>query len=167
MSWSIGHLCWISVCGRPVMIEHWKAGWTEFWFVVWDGHWSRYVIIIRRLWSWGYWCWICCGFFVGGWGTWIGDSCIDSGCGIFFVFVTGRDDAAVSNIVASFLSASRWSELADVVNSGEGCLSAFNNSLAATNILLFWDKIGAATSVGKTFAVAQILIPPVDGTKHL
>ena len=53
------------------------------------------------------------------------------------------------------------------MNSGEVCLSPFTNSLAATNILVVGDNIGAATSVGKNCAVAQILIPPVDGTKHL
>ena len=52
-----------------------------------------------------------------------------------------------------------------VVNSGEGCLSEFTNSLAATNILVVGNNIGAATSVGKKCAVAQILIPPVDGKK--
>ena len=57
--------------------------------------------------------------------------------------------------------------MADVVNSGEGCLSAFTNSLAATNILGVGDNIGAATSVGKKWTVAQILVPLVDGTKHL
>ena len=41
----------------------------------------------------------CC---VGGWGTWIGASCTDAGCGIFFVLGTGGDDAAVSKIVARF-----------------------------------------------------------------
>ena len=35
----------------------------------------------------------------------------------------------------------------------------------ATNILVVGANIGAATSVGKNCAVAQILIPPVDGTK--
>ena len=51
------------------------------------------------------------------------------------------------------------------MNSGEGYLSAFINSLAANNILVVGDNIGAATSVGKNCAVAQILIPLVDGTK--
>ena len=46
----------------------------------------------------------CC---VGGWGTCIGASCTDAGCGIFFVLGTGRDDADVSNIVARFLSYAR------------------------------------------------------------
>ena len=66
------------------------------------------------------------------------------------MFGTGRDDAAASKILASFLSSARCSGLADVVNSGKGCLSAFNNLLAVTNILLVGDKIGAATSVGKS-----------------
>ena len=83
------------------------------------------------------------------------------------MFGNGRDDAAFSNIVESFFSTARWSELVDVVNSGEGCLSAFTHSLAATNILLVGYNIGAATSVGKKFAVAQILIPPVGETKYL
>ena len=65
------------------------------------------------------------------------------------MFLNGRYDAAVSNIVASFLSATRLSELVDVVNSGEGCLRSFANSCAATNILVVFDNIGAATSVGK------------------
>ena len=77
------------------------------------------------------------------------------------MFGTGRDDAAISKILASFFSAARLSGLADVVNSGEGCLSAFTNSLAATNILVVGDNIGAATSVGKKCAVAQVMIPPV------
>ena len=51
--------------------------------------------------------------------------CTNAGCGWFFVFGTCRDDAAVSNIVARFLSAARWSELTDVVNSGKCCLRAF------------------------------------------
>ena len=46
-------------------------------------------------------------FFVGVWGTLIGASCTDTGCGRFFVLGTGRDDADVSNIVANFLSAVR------------------------------------------------------------
>ena len=45
--------------------------------------------------------------FVGVWGTRIGARCADAGCGRIFVFGTGRDDAVVSNIVASFLSAVR------------------------------------------------------------
>ena len=80
------------------------------------------------------------------------------------MFINGRDDAAVSNIVEIFLSAARSSELEDIVNSGKGCLSAFTNSLSATNILLVGDNIGAATSVGKNCAVAQIMLPPVDKT---
>ena len=52
---------------------------------------------------------------VGDWGTWIGASCTDAGCGRFFVLGTGRDDTAVSNIVARYLSAAMWSELEDVV----------------------------------------------------
>ena len=103
--------------------------------------------------------------FVGVWGTWIGASCTYAGCGRIFVFGTGRDDDAVSKIVAIFLSAARWSVLVDVVNSGKGCLSAFTNSLAAANILIFGDNICAATSVGKNCAVAQVLILPVDGKK--
>ena len=106
-------------------------------------------------------------FCVGGWVTRIGASCTGASCGIFFVFRTGRDDATVSDIVEIFECAARWSELADVVNSGKGYLSAFTNSLAATNILVLGDKIGAATSVRIIFAVAHILIPPVDGTKKL
>ena len=43
----------------------------------------------------------CC---VGGWDTWIGSSCTDAGRGRFFVLGTDRDDAAVSKIVATFLS---------------------------------------------------------------
>ena len=57
----------------------------------------------------------CC---VGGWATWIGASCTDSGCGIFFVFGTDRDDATASKIVARFLSDKSWSELASVVDNG-------------------------------------------------
>ena len=53
------------------------------------------------------------------------------------------------------------------MNSGEGFLSAFTNSLAATNILIVVNNIGAATSVGKNCAVAQIMIPPVDRTNKL
>ena len=45
--------------------------------------------------------------FVGVWVTLIGASCNDAVCGRFFLFGTGNDDAAVSNIVASFLSAAR------------------------------------------------------------
>ena len=70
-------------------------------------------------------------------------------------------------IVASFLSAVRLSELVDVLNSGEVCLSVFTNSLSATNILVLGDNIGAATSVVKNCAVAHILILPVDGTNNL
>ena len=51
------------------------------------------------------------------------------------------------------------------MNNGKGCLSAFTNSLSATNILVVDDNVGAATSAGKKCAVAQILVPPVDGTK--
>ena len=51
------------------------------------------------------------------------------------------------------------------MSSGEGCLSEFNNSLAATNILVVGDNIGVAKSVGNNCAVAHILIPPVDVTK--
>ena len=83
------------------------------------------------------------------------------------MFGTGRDDAAVSKIVAIFLSAARLSKLAAVMNSGKGCLSAFTNSLAATNILVVGDNVGTAISVGKKCAVAQILVPPVDRTKTL
>ena len=53
------------------------------------------------------------------------------------------------------------------MSSGEGCLSAFTNSLVATNILVVGDNIGAAKSVGKNCAVAQFMIRPVDGTKKL
>ena len=88
-------------------------------------------------------------FCVGGWVTWISASCTGAGCGRFFVFGTGRDDAAVSKILASFLSSERWSELAAVVNSGKGCLSVFTNSLTATNILVVGNNVGAATYVGK------------------
>ena len=49
------------------------------------------------------------------------------------------------------------------MKSGEGFLSAFTYSLAYTNVLVVGNNIGAATSVGKNCAVAQILIPPVDG----
>ena len=52
------------------------------------------------------------------------------------------------------------------MNSGKGCLSAFTNPLDATNILVVGDKIGAATYVEKKCAVAQVLIPLVDGTKN-
>ena len=83
------------------------------------------------------------------------------------MFGTGHDDAAISNIVARFLSTARRSELVDVVNISKGCLSAFTNSLAATNIFVVGDNIGDVTSVGKNCAVAQILIPPIDRTKHL
>ena len=65
------------------------------------------------------------------------------------MFRTGRDDAAASKIVASFLSAEGLSELAAVVNNGEGCLSVYTNSLSATTILVVGNNIGAATSVGK------------------
>ena len=83
------------------------------------------------------------------------------------MFGTGHDDAAISNIVARFLSTERQSELIDVVNIGKGCLSAFTNSLAATNILAVGDNVGSATSVEKKWAVANILVPPVDRTKKL
>ena len=83
------------------------------------------------------------------------------------MFVTGRDDSAVSNMVAIFLSAVRSSELEDVVNSGKVCLRAFTNSFAATNTLVVGDNIGDATSVGNNCAVEHIMIPPVDGTKTL
>ena len=53
------------------------------------------------------------------------------------------------------------------MNSGKGCLREFTNSLAATNILVVGNNIGAAASVGKNCAVAQIMIPPVDGGKKL
>ena len=46
-------------------------------------------------------------FCVGGWGTCIVASCTDSGCGNFFVFGTGRDDADVSKIAATFLIVAR------------------------------------------------------------
>ena len=49
------------------------------------------------------------------------------------------------------------------MNSDEGCLRAFTNSLAAIDILVVGNNIFAATSVGKSCAVAQILILPVDG----
>ena len=49
----------------------------------------------------------------------------------------------------------------------EGYLSAFNNSFAVTDILVVGDNVGAATSVGKKWASAQILVPPVDGTNNL
>ena len=39
--------------------------------------------------------------------------------------------------------------------------------LVAANELVVGDNIGAATYVGKNCAVAQVLIPTVDGTKHL
>ena len=57
--------------------------------------------------------------------------------------------------------------MVDVVNSGEGFLCAFTNSLAATNILVVGNKIGAAKSVGRNCALAQIMTPPVDGKKFL
>ena len=50
------------------------------------------------------------------------------------------------------------------MNSSEGSLSSFTDSLVATNILVVGDNIGAAISIGKNCAVAQILIPPVDRT---
>ena len=49
------------------------------------------------------------------------------------------------------------------MNSGEGYLITFTNSLAATNILVVGDNIGAATSVEKQCAVAHVLIPSIDG----
>ena len=83
----------------------------------------------------------------GGWDTWIGASCIDASCGRFVVFGTSRDNSAASKIVARFLSSERWSELAAVANNGKGCLSAFTNSLSATNILVVGDNVGDATYV--------------------
>ena len=53
------------------------------------------------------------------------------------------------------------------MNSGEVCFSVFTNSLAATNILVVGDNVGGTTSVGNNWAVADILVPPVDGTKKL
>ena len=53
------------------------------------------------------------------------------------------------------------------MNSGEGYLSAFTNSLAATNILVVGNNIGAAISVVNNCSVAQIMIPPVDRTKNV
>ena len=41
----------------------------------------------------------------------------------------------------------------DVVISGEGCLSAFTNSLDAIKILVVCDNIGASKSVGTNCAV--------------
>ena len=83
------------------------------------------------------------------------------------MFGTGRDDDAVSKIVAIFLSATRLSELEAFVNNCKGCLNSFTNSLAATNILVVGDNVGGTTSVGNNWAVADILVPPVDGTKQL
>ena len=166
MSWSVAGHCWISVCGL-MMIGHWKVGWNDFLFIVWDVHWSRYVIISRRPWSWSYWCWKCWELFY----WWLGHMnwCQFHWCRLWkiFVFWIVRDDAAVSKIVARFLSSGRWYELAAVVKNGEGSLRSFTNSLAATNILVVGDNVGVATSVGKNWAAAQILVPPVDKTKHL
>ena len=53
------------------------------------------------------------------------------------------------------------------MNNGKGYLSAFTNSLSANNILVVGDNIGDATSVGKNWAVAQIMVTPIDGTKNL
>ena len=57
------------------------------------------------------------------------------------MFGTGCDDSSVLNVLASFLSATRRYELADVVNSVKGCLSAFTNLLDTTNILVVGEQL--------------------------
>ena len=46
------------------------------------------------------------------------------------------------------------------MNSGEGFLSAFTDSLDATNILVVGNNIGATTSVGKKLCSSTCSDPP-------
>ena len=53
------------------------------------------------------------------------------------------------------------------MNNGEGYLRAFTNSLAATNILVVGNNVGAAIYVGKKMGISTDSDSLVDGTKHL
>ena len=54
-----------------------------------------------------------------------------------------------------------------VANNGDSCLSAFRRLFAVTGTFVVADNVGTSTSIGKNCAVAQTLVPRIDGTKNL
>ena len=92
---------------------------------------------------------------------------IVAGCGRPGVVRPFCTDADVSKIVASFLRAARQSARVAVANNSDRCLSALTRSFADTSTFVVADNFGPATSIGKNCAVAQTLVPPIDGTENL